>query len=757
MVDLLVGPVPEMAPNLPLLLQVVFILWDHYVPLVQEQAREMLGHLIHELIISKMNKDSAPAVRASSREFVETIRARKPKTHWAYDDVGSSEDGARIPKSMGQMVSEVLQIFEADFPYLRERWGKIAVQWATNCPVRHLACRSFQVFRCLLPELDQAMLSDMLGRLSNTIADNSTDIQSFSMEILITLNSITEQLTQEGLLDFPQLFWCTVACLYTIHEKEFMEVLLLLQKLLNKLDLDVKETVTFLLSMYPANWEGKFEGIQALIVKGVRSSVSLARTLEVLDKLSVLPSNELIGDSNRLLYTLLANLPRFLEGADDKEFGPPQTTIKAAESMLVMCKNDNHLEIARVLSLYTGMRFRSKDSFRTQIVSAIKETFFPQWEAPALIFLVGMLSNNLKWFKLRVMELLTAILPLIDMRKPEFAGVGADLISPLLRLLQTEYCQQALEVLDKVILISGGKMDRQVMRMSMGNRTLRKEYERTETLFGIPEDSGWAIPMPAIMASTTRANVHEVFYTCQMPSPPKDTNPTPDLQFQVDDYAYTSFADRTATMLSEDARGEGGLGDMVVRLENLDSFFADEAFNGSQPPPTDTESVHDGVESAPHLYDSRVYAILNHSLHRSASVTSFRNTFSDSLSTPAPRDQQPPPIMTPTVFTAPPLPMMGRGGIPNRGVMSPDYAQLGRPASESSSDDEYEDDASGDDDDASPNMSKDDSPFNLENLLKSAGQKAKSGMENVRNLRRNREKEKEEKDKDKDKERDELN
>ena len=90
------------------------------------------------------------------------------------------------------------------------------------------------------------MLKDMLHRLSNTISDETVDIQGFAMQILMTLNAITAELDSEKLIDFPQLFWSSVACLSTIHEQEFIEVLSTLNKFISKIDLDAADTVACL-------------------------------------------------------------------------------------------------------------------------------------------------------------------------------------------------------------------------------------------------------------------------------------------------------------------------------------------------------------------------------------------------------------------------------------------------------------------------------------------------------------------------------
>ncbi|KAF8253553.1 hypothetical protein K440DRAFT_236308 [Wilcoxina mikolae CBS 423.85] len=656
MVDLLVGPVPEMAEKLTLLLQVVFVLWDHYIPLVQEQAKEMLIHLIHELVIPVLNEEEKHEHQLATLEFIETVRQNDSKTCWSYDEVSSTDEtGLRVPESMKHMISSVLVMFSV-YHKLKAEWATIALSWATTCPVRHLACRSFQVFRCLLTSIDHITLADMLARLSNTIADDVTDIRMFAMEILITLNAIVWEMDAEHLMQYPQLFWATVACLNTIHEAEFMEVLSILELLLDKMDLCDPEKVSIILAAYPPKWVGKFEGLQSLIDKGLRSSVCLERTVRVLDKLNCIPTNELVGGETRLLFAILANFPRF---SQEMEGGTAKTSIViCAERLQSLAEVQGSKSLARVMGLYAGQRFRSRKDFIQQTVNALRETFCPTYEAQTLIFLVGLLSNNLRWMKLKTMEILTVIVPYIDMRKPAFAGVGADLISPLLRLLQTDYVEQALEVLDKMLTISGGPMDRHVMRMSMGNRTIRKEYEKTQTLFGIPDESGWAIPMPAINAGMTRDNVHAVFYTCQDAICAEESGvnapPTPDVQFHMEDYSYTSLPDRTATMLSEDGRGEGGFSDTVLRLGDLDDFFGGHEMTAQ----TDTDG-----ETAPQLYDTRVYAILNRSLARTSSVTSFQASFADSmLSSAIPTakgdDLNRPGVMTPTAFTAPP-PLQG--------------------------------------------------------------------------------------------------
>ena len=67
LVDLMVAPVTLVLEDVVKLLHVVLILWEHYTLTVQEQAREMLVHLIHELIDQRGIQRRALAEPSSAR------------------------------------------------------------------------------------------------------------------------------------------------------------------------------------------------------------------------------------------------------------------------------------------------------------------------------------------------------------------------------------------------------------------------------------------------------------------------------------------------------------------------------------------------------------------------------------------------------------------------------------------------------------------------------------------------------------------
>jgi hypothetical protein len=730
--------------SVPSILQVVFSLWDHYTPLVHDQAREMLVHLVHELVISKIDESSAGSQKRSIEDLADSIRRHDSKVVWAYEDCNGKDneiEETKVPEAMPWLAEEVIKAFSLTHPGIREDWGRVTLTWATSCPVRHLACRSFQLFRCLRTPLDQQMLSDMLARLSNTIADDETDILSFSIEILTTLKAVIRLMRADEILKYPQLFWMACACLGTIHEREFMESLSILESLLDKLDLSDPAVIKLLGTARPSQWAGTFEGIHPLLYKGIRSGVCLSQSLVLMQRLVVIPTSECVGDESRLLFTALANLPRFLHSFERDR--PDPSIVTAADVLATVARNQKKTEVARALQAFVDGQFRTSNDFLVESMTALRASYFPKYEFQTLTFLMGSLTNMLPWFKIELMRVLCVLIQDIDMSKPEIANQGPDLISPLLRLLQTEFCPQALEVLDNVMTMTATPMENHHLRMSMAgshsSREFRKEYARTQCLYGIPEESGWSIPMPAVHSSSTRSNVHGVFYTCATPQVSEAaTVPTPDIDFDHDDEQYQDYFPpyRSQTLMSEDTRETGNMGDLVMRLDSVDDFFDDDTVVDNQTATIPSRSLVSGVSPSPidvmeNTYDQQTLPLLQESLNHSASVSSLQAGFAD-IKPSSSRDAS---IMTPAAFSAHPHPpanhssASNRPSLHSRSITSPDRVDLSRGSTEAdvTSGDEMEH-AFSDDDRSSGHASSSRNHSFLENMVRPSPSGMRSGI-----------------------------
>lgn len=739
LVDLMVSPVNLAPEKIPLILQVVTVLWDHYTPLVQEQAREMLVHLIHELVISQMDDQTQHVDKKRIEDLIDLIRRHDRSVVWGYEDSsGKVEDhDNKVPPSMEFLTAEVLKTFEMTAPGIKENWGQISLTWATSCPVRHLACRSFQIFRCVLTSINQEMLGDMLARLSNTIADEDPEIRSFSMEILTTLKTLIVKLDADRLLAFPQLFWTTCACLESINEKEFLEAVEMLNSYLAKVDFRSPSVRRLLAEGQPGRWEGKFEGLQPVLHKGLRSSLCFQPTLDIMDKVVQLPNDALIGDDTRLFFSLLANFPRFCHELERGTIG--DETLRSARILLDEADSQGLVSISRALHNFLGPKGQeSAQDFIIELWAALKEYYSPRLDFQMVKFLMGFLTNSLSWVKIQTMRILCIMLPELDIRKPELSSHGSDLISPLLRLLQTELCMEGLEVMDHLMHMPGNKMDKQHVRMSLArstSRTLRKEYERTQSLFGIPEASGWAIPTPAKKTEATRANIHAAFYTCQgSEDAAPDPGPTPEVEFHADDFPYGYFgtSDRTETMMSDEGRGEVHVGDLVTKLDSLDDFF-DEA---SDPNNTDEDgSLRTIAEFAPEsgaeLYDEQILPIL----HEASNATSFQNGFADR--SPVMSRESSSNTMNPGAFNSIITTRVPRPGLHSRSITSPSApASYHTQIADLASDDEYVGGFSDADDERPSTGHTESAPFFLENMINPTAAAAVSNAFNNAPVRR---------------------
>ena len=693
LVDLIVAPMTVKQESVPLILQAILVLWDNQISLVQEQAREMLVHLIHELVITKIPTDRQElyASRKNSVEaFVEAVRHHEPNVVWQYkervakyeewnarDDAG---DGKRVPASMPSVTSQIIDIFLLVYPDIQDQLARISLTWGTSCPVRHAACRSLQIFRCVLVPLDRPMLSDILARISNTVVHEADDVQTFSMEMLTTVRSIIAALEPAELLQYPHLFWTTCACLDTIFEREFVASTGMLDKLLPKLNLNDPAVVKLLKNAKPSKWQGTFEGVTPLVYKGLKSEMCLSLSLRVLDTLAALPDIDLIGNHTRLLFTTLANLPRFLHSfRDENKIGECMHT---AEILSGVATSQGKHQVSITLSNFGRRMYTKSGEFLSQILATLRQEYFPTWELKVLIFVIGLLTNKLHWYKLQALEVLRVLITDVDTSRSEIMNCGPDLISPLLRLLQTDFCPQALEILDHIQVMSETPLTKQHIRMSMaglGSRsiTVRKEYEKTQSLYGIPEKSGWSVPMPAISSNTTRTNMQLIYQECAHPTlPAAETIPTPEIEFHPEEDLEGSYFDleRSDTLGTQDTiveePAEGGMGDALTKLNDLDDFFDDnlDTYNeaSNRYSALTTIPYTPDPDTGAEIYDQETAPILQRTLTRTASISSLHNNNASERSYP--------PVMTPTAFTPPtPFPPANptRPTLHSRSVTSP--------------------------------------------------------------------------------------
>jgi hypothetical protein len=484
LVDLAIEAGPSLLPHLPKILHACAIQFDHNILMIAEQMRLLLGHLICSVFFGRPmdSSDDMPFTlgglrffgkRDDSKEMMELacsivemlgidIGLTQPSTG------DSSKDRRQLLQRMSMLnymtppkrprntsiteplVTRIVRLFSYKVPDIGQRWGETALQWGTQCPLRKAACGSFRVFRMLAPQFTEGMLADILRRLSNTISDQSEEIQEFAVEILITLKSLLEPLKTEHILACPTTFWATVAILYTGSQNEYSIGIEMLGTMLDRLDFDDPVTQEKLSNSFPDGWNAEFDGILPLLAKGLRCQETEPRCLRMMNQLILVEGDALLDPTeSRYLFAILANLPWFTRTVEEMSYDDRVTEVAGKFAKVAESKGQETLR--RTLDSLARRRFRPKDDFVRQMYLALKEVYFPRYEWHALTFIAELLANPIPWYRRSVLHILRTLLSFIDLRR----GDGQDepsgteiVIAPLLRLLPTEYADDALEVLE---------------------------------------------------------------------------------------------------------------------------------------------------------------------------------------------------------------------------------------------------------------------------------------------------------------------
>lgn len=663
LVDLIVSPVSIAAEKVPALLQIVLALWDHHLDVVQDSAREMLVHLIHELVISKMDDAALLNEKPAVEDFIELIRRQDPKVVWSYSEGSGLDSAFEVPEAMNFVITQTVKAFSITHPNIRDAWGQMMLDWSTSCPARLLTCRSLQMYRCILRPLNQRTISSLLTRLLIAISDSELDIQLYSLEIIRDFRGIVEHVGIDDLALVPSLFWTMCTCLESVNEGEFLEALAMLEAFLEKFDLANLDNLSLLVNSKPINWKWSPEGLTGLIYKGCKSGECLEKCLGMLDRLLGIPSNMLVGDDTRLMYSLLAFLPSLLQACEEIPVRPSYA--KACCSLSEMAASHDYLVLARFLEDYANAHYQNRQDCLIDLVEAIRSDLSPKWDLPILKTLMGFLVNKLPWFKAMTLELLHAIIPEIDMQRAEIAAYGPELVSPLLGLVQTEHAPQALMILHSVMGMTGKPMDRDLLHTSLlgpsTDRKVRKDHEHTQSLYGIPESSGWAMPTPARSKDMTRSHVHEVFTTFSDGSTLGANGlptPTQEVEFYRDDYHLRQnslFSDHATSMSSDEAtHGGTNMGVLVGELNELDDFF--EVLSPELSPSHSFNNFFarsPGSSSGGTGYDTHTATSVSRngtSLNRTTSFSSSKSGYTTDYP-PPPMKLRGPPVMSPSAFS----------------------------------------------------------------------------------------------------------
>ena len=204
------------------------------------------------------------------------------------------------------------------------------------------------------------------------------------------------------------------------------------------------------------------------------------------------------------------------------------------------------------------------------------------------------------------------------------------------------------------------------MAGSHSSLATRKEYANTKSLYGIPEQSGWSVPTPAMYSARTRSFLLKLSQGMMAVDGSLNTVCTPELEFQSDEHD-NYFTRATTTTMSDSITLDGNMGELANQLDDLDDFFDDQGDKASPLQTPDlTRYPSTLIEEREALYDQQALPILHKSLKRNTSVTSFQHGLAD-FRYPHPRE---PTVMNPAAFAHNEA-MPARPGLHNRSITTP--------------------------------------------------------------------------------------
>lgn len=540
----------DLPQRLPTLLHVALVHCDNAGAALRDQCQAVLFQVLRAWITSSTSTDAA--MRVAEHKLALLSRARAT-AFWVAQDTGGATAAFLAPPKLTTLVMKILGILLPLNSRIRQEWGELALSWATSCPIRHLACRSFQLFRILSPKVSPRMVSDTLARLSSTVASASTEIQAFNLEVVRTFAAITQDLSTADMQNHPQIFWCTVACLTTPFEDEFAEVIELLSHVLDKTNLSDPALVAHLVSYRPKDWVGPLPHLQTLLLTGLRSSKTDMMTFDLVRRLASCAIDDLIDPpEERLLHGFVAALPWMLHSTD---LGEPNEDLGMMALDLAALAEQSNPSLGRLLTSFAHARFRSKDDFIRQAASILRD-YLATHALDIVTLLLGFVLNTNDWMREKSMLVLKMILASPEART-QVQVHGNELLQPLLRLVSTKHSAQALDVLDL---------------------PASSDSPLTGDIFGQISPAGWSVPNPKDASALTRDNVTAVFNTCA-----KETRAA-SAHFSVVQFADIR-AFNNASQLSLDLPSppvsnpvemdNASMGDLVGALHSLNQFFDD--------------------------------------------------------------------------------------------------------------------------------------------------------------------------------------
>lgn len=149
--------------------------------------------------ISPPKPGSAVTISHVIKSLIMFLTQENTQPLWNYEDITAKVYVCKSTEQLACFTRHIVKIFSESHPQssVSERWAQTALQLGLSCSSRHYAGRCLQIFRALNVPINSRMLSDILSRLVETVAEQGEDMQGYVTELLLTLEAAVDSLDSD--------------------------------------------------------------------------------------------------------------------------------------------------------------------------------------------------------------------------------------------------------------------------------------------------------------------------------------------------------------------------------------------------------------------------------------------------------------------------------------------------------------------------------------------------------------------------------
>ncbi|XP_022725396.1 uncharacterized protein LOC111281884 isoform X2 [Durio zibethinus] len=474
----------DFREHLPLLFHVTFVSMDSSEDIVLEHCQHLLVNLLYSLAGRHLELYEVESSDGENKQqvvsLIKYVQSKRGSMMWENEDPTVTRTELPSAALLSALVQSMVDaiFFQGD---LRETWGAEALKWAMECTSRHLACRSHQIYRALRPSVTSDTCVLLLRCLHRCLGNPIPPVLGFTMEILLTLQVMVENMEPEKVILYPQLFWGCVAMMHTDFIHVYCQVLELFSRVIDCLSFRDRTIENVLLSSMPRDefdnvdigdfqqMESRgydlpatsgnlpaFEGVQPLVLKGLMSTVSHGVAIEVLSRITVHSCDSIFGNHDtRLLMHITGLLPWLcLQLSNDPLVGPAsplqQQYHKACSvtaNISIWCRAESLDELATVFMAYSRGEIKSIDNLLACVSPLLCNEWFPKHSALAFGHLLRLLERGPVEYQRVILLILKALLQHTTMDSAQSPHMYA-IVS---QLVESTLCWEALSVLEALL------------------------------------------------------------------------------------------------------------------------------------------------------------------------------------------------------------------------------------------------------------------------------------------------------------------